>query len=122
MTQPTALVIDDDVVLGMLFQAALETCGFRVEHISDSTEALPQISEQLPNLVVLDMQMPKLSGLEVARSLRADPRTSHIPIMMVTANALTSRDEAINALVDVLLIKPITVSQIVEFARRLTGS
>ncbi len=122
MTQPKAVVIDDDVALGGLFQATLEMCGFSVRHITDSSTAIAQVNSQLPDLIVLDMQMPRVSGLEVARSLRANPVTAKIPIMMVTANAQTTRDQAIDELVDVLLIKPITASQIIDFARRLTGS
>jgi CheY-like chemotaxis protein len=120
MHQPLAIVIDDDIMLGALFQAALETCGFKVISISDSSTAFARVLEQMPDLIVLDMQMPKISGLAVAQALRADPRTAHIRIMMVTANAQTTRDEAVNSVVDVLLIKPITLSQIINFAKRLT--
>lgn len=118
--QPTALVIDDDASLATLYQLALEMAGFYVEQLNDSTLALPKILEMMPDVVMLDMQMPHVSGVDVLRAIRAEARLESVKVIMVTANTQVTYDETVNTLADLLLLKPVALRQIVDLASRLT--
>ncbi len=80
------LVVEDDPQLLRLYRAALLVSGFDVIPVSDGIEALYQIDADLPDLVVLDLGLPRLSGHDVQRDLSANDRTKHIPILVVTGD------------------------------------
>jgi D-3-phosphoglycerate dehydrogenase / 2-oxoglutarate reductase len=113
-----ALVVEDDLSLGMAFATALKHSGFVVEHIMDSTTVLAKIEESQPDLVTLDVQMPTVSGIDILRAIRANPLLNHIKVMVVTANSTITQDEDANSLADVVLLKPVSLSQITTFATR----
>lgn len=79
------LVADDDDILADLVQFRLETAGHEVATVADGEAALAQARERTPDLVVLDSMMPVLSGPEVLRSFRSDPKLSTVPVLMLTA-------------------------------------
>lgn len=121
MSNPTAIVVDDDLNIGSIFKTALELSGFSVEHIQDSRRAFERIRAVQPILVTLDMQMPIVSGAELLRAIRADEQLVGTKVMLVTANSRVTQDEAVNQLADVILIKPVTLAQIRDLATRLAG-
>jgi two-component system phosphate regulon response regulator PhoB len=84
---PSILVVDDERDLVELMTVNLEAAGYRVIPAHSGDEGLSKASEHLPSLVILDLMMPGLSGIEVARRLRANPRTTGVPIIMLTARA-----------------------------------
>jgi DNA-binding response OmpR family regulator len=84
--QPTVLVADDDDDVLGLVAIRLEHAGYRVLTASDGEEALNTARESLPALAVLDVVMPKLTGIEVARALREDDATRRIRIILLTAS------------------------------------
>ena len=86
----TILVVDDERDLVELLTVNLRAEGHRVRQAYNGDEALLQAAETPPDLVVLDMMMPGLSGADVARRLRANPRTARVPIIMLTARATES--------------------------------
>lgn len=79
------LVVDDERDLVDLLKINLTRAGFRVDAAHTGREALSRVAAQMPDLVVLDLMLPELSGLEVASRLRADPPTARLPIIMLTA-------------------------------------
>jgi two-component system alkaline phosphatase synthesis response regulator PhoP len=81
----TILIADDTEQNVELIQAYLDELGCRVVTAFDGQETLDRVAEAKPDLVLLDIMMPKLSGFEVCRKLKADPATRDIPICMVTA-------------------------------------
>ena len=85
MSTPRVLVIEDDDALATLVQYNLEKEGYDVAVAGDGEEGLVQIDERLPDLVILDWMLPKVSGIEVCRRLRSRPETRNIPIIMLTA-------------------------------------
>ena len=87
MVPATVLVVDDDPVILRLLEVNFEMEGFTVVRASDGTEGLERAREVLPDVVVLDVMMPRMTGYEVAAALRADDATSAIPIIFVTARA-----------------------------------
>ncbi len=86
-TKPKILVIDDEPDAVELVEFNLKQAGFEVITAADGAEALRQGRSHLPDLVVLDLMLPEIDGLEVCKLLRHDPTTAAIPIVMVTAKA-----------------------------------
>ena len=82
---PLVLVVEDEAALVTLLRYNLEREGFRVAEARDGEEAMLQIAEQMPDLVVLDWMLPLMSGIEVCRQLRRLPETRRLPIVMLTA-------------------------------------
>jgi two-component system, OmpR family, response regulator MtrA len=81
------LIADDDADILSLVKAVLERSGHEVVAASDGTEALASVRARKPDLVVLDIAMPEVDGLEVLRRLRADPTTSELPVVLLSARA-----------------------------------
>lgn len=86
----TILVADDDPAIVRLVEVNLKLEGFEVITASDGEEALRAVHEQMPALVLLDVMMPKLDGYEVCERLRADGRTRHVNVIMLTAKSLSA--------------------------------
>jgi DNA-binding NarL/FixJ family response regulator len=104
--QPTILVVDDTPANAELLEASLSPRGYRVQIASSGAEALAQMGTEPPDLVLLDVLMPGMDGFEVCRRLRADPVTSFLPVVMITATAGQERVRAIQAGADDFLSKP----------------
>ena len=99
------LVVDDERSVGELVAEALD--GHEVELALDGTSGLSRIRALRPALVVLDMNMPGLSGIEVCKALRADPATAGIKVLMLTGQgSMESVEEGFAALVDDYIVKP----------------
>ena len=90
MAPATVLVVDDDPVILKLLEVNFEMEGFQVVRAADGAEGLERAREVLPDIVVLDVMMPRMTGYEVAKALREDDDTAHIPIIFVTARAQSS--------------------------------
>ncbi len=90
MPPATVLVVDDDPVILKLLEVNFEMEGFQVVRAADGAEGLERAREVLPDIVVLDVMMPRMTGYEVAKALRENSDTAHIPIIFVTARAQSS--------------------------------
>lgn len=84
------LVVDDDPDIRALVALKLSTAGHKVELAADGHGALRSVSNQVPDLVVLDVGMPGMSGFDVCRALRQQEATAKIPVMLLTAKAQES--------------------------------
>ena len=84
--RPTILVIDDDHMLLTMISRILEQNGCEVRTIDNGAEALQSAADHLPDLIILDVMMPRMNGLDVCRRLTAKPDTSLIPVILLTAN------------------------------------
>jgi DNA-binding response OmpR family regulator len=82
---PVVLVADDDADIRALVAFRLERAGYRVVTASDGEQALELVRAESPDLAVLDVMMPRLSGLEVTKRLRQQPETSRLPVILLTA-------------------------------------
>jgi len=87
------LVVDDHVDGLITLCALLETMGFQVMSTNDATRAVSIAAEFHPDVVILDIGMPKLNGYELARRLRADPRFAHVPLVAVTGYGMKADKE-----------------------------
>ncbi len=84
-TKSTIMVVDDDLDLITLLRLMLEQKGFNVMCAYDGLQVFAGLEKQMPNLILLDIMMPEIDGLEVLRRLKAAPETSSIPIILLTA-------------------------------------
>ncbi len=85
MAKETILVVDDEEDILELVRYNLAKEGYAVAGVTSGEEALKHVSAAMPHLVILDLMLPGLNGLEVCKTLKANPRTQHIPIVMLTA-------------------------------------
>jgi two-component system phosphate regulon response regulator PhoB len=110
---PYILVVEDEDALAALLQYNLDKEGYRVAIATDGEEALMQIDEQMPDLVVLDWMLPKVSGVEVCRRLRARAETRSLPIIMLTARGEeTDRIRGLDTGADDYVVKPFSMSEL----------
>src|SRR5689334_18630596 len=88
MREPPLILVVDDVPDNVeILQMRLEAQGYEVETAGDGVEALAKIRERLPDLVLLDIMMPKMDGIETVKRLKADASLPFIPVILVTAKA-----------------------------------
>src|SRR5262245_37046771 len=81
------LAVDDERAILRLVQVNLERAGYRVVMASDGREAMEKVASERPDLIVLDVMMPYMDGFEVLRTLKRNPATRDIPVIMLTAKA-----------------------------------
>lgn len=112
------LVADDDEDIRAYLEITLQLAGFEVLLARDGVEALEVALSRHPDVIVLDVMMPRLDGLQALERLRADPRTGHLPVMLLTARART--DDAIEGLdrgADDYVAKPFDPDELVARVR-----
>ncbi len=102
------LVVDDNEQNLELLVAYLETLGCPVVTAVDGVDALDKIAADNPDLILLDIMMPRMSGFEVCRKIKSDPTTRDIPVIMVTAlNELTDIERGVESGTDDFITKPV---------------
>jgi CheY-like chemotaxis protein len=112
-----ALVVEDHVDSAIIFSEAVRRAGFEVETVRDGEEALERLAVVEPDIVILDLNLPSVSGVDVLRQIRSDPRLVNTRVVVVTAH-----DEMINSIqeqADLVLIKPVAFSQIRKLATEI---
>ncbi|MFY1693418.1 GGDEF domain-containing response regulator [Plantactinospora sp. WMMB782] len=108
------LVVDDDEDIVRFVSFNLRLHGFEVAQASDGQEALEVIEQRRPDLAVVDLRMPRIDGLELTRRLRANPMTSALPVIMLTAKGLTvDKVNGLTAGADDYLVKPFDTAELV---------
>ncbi|MCL6560084.1 MAG: response regulator [Firmicutes bacterium] len=116
------LVVDDESPLRMLIRATLEDDEFEIFEAEDGIAGLEQACANLPDLIILDMMMPGLTGLEVCRKLKQDPRTAHIKILLLTAKGQQrDKEAALAAGADYFIAKPFSPSGLITFINKVFG-
>jgi DNA-binding response OmpR family regulator len=114
------LVVDDEPEAVELLEFNLQQAGYKVITAEDGTEALQKARTNLPELIVLDLMLPEISGLEVCRMLRRDPATAQIPIIMLTAKAAEiDRILGLELGADDYVTKPFSPRELVLRAKKL---
>ena len=116
------LVVDDDDVIRQLITVNLELEGFEVATAVDGQDCLDKVKDIKPDVITLDIMMPRLDGWEAADRLRADPETAGIKVVLLSARAQEAdlaRGSRIG--VDAYLTKPFDPDELIETVRRLAG-
>jgi len=115
------LVAEDNPANRELIREILEVQGYEVLEAANGLEALEQIEEKLPDLVLMDIQMPLIDGLEAVSKLRTDERFGKLPVIALTAYAMSGdEDKALMAGFDGYLSKPMDVKQLLLYLQQFT--
>ena len=113
MATPRIMVVEDEDSLATLLQYNLEKEGYDVALAGDGEEALMMVDERLPDLIVLDWMLPKISGIEVCRRLRQRNETRNVPILMLTARGEeTDRIRGLDTGADDYVVKPFSMTEL----------
>jgi CheY-like chemotaxis protein len=116
----TALVVEDDIDLAFLVGRVLQKAGFEVEKVYTGLQALAALGSTVPNLIILDLGLPQVSGGEILESIRRDPRLSRTYFVITTAYphlTQTIKDKA-----DLVLSKPVSYAKLRDLSRKLIAS
>lgn len=112
------LVVDDNPDLRAIFARAFDRRHFAVQVAVDGGEAIEHLKTELPDVLILDLNMPKVSGFDVLNYVRQNQDTKDVKVIIVTGNCMAMQaPEAEFA--DLLLIKPVSIIDLITFAQRL---
>lgn len=109
------LFIEDEEDQIMMVRTRMEACGYAMVAAVDGVEGLKKVYEEKPDLILMDLVMPKMNGYEVCDRLKKDPKTRDIPVIVVTASGVRNLEERCLALgVEEIIRKPYESSYLVE--------
>ncbi len=115
-----AMVVEDDLDLAIIFTEAMQAAGFQVETIQNGSQAARRLTQTVPDVVVLDLHLPGMSGKSILKQIRADARLDKACVILATADARladTFQEEA-----DLVLVKPVSFNQLRDLAIRLKSN
>ena len=119
---PLVLVVDDSLTVRRVTQRLLLREGFRVALAKDGLDALARLAEEIPSIVLSDIEMPRMDGFDFVRNLRSDPRLNELPVIMITSRiAQKHRDHAAELGVDHYLGKPYSEEDLLALIGRYTA-
>jgi two-component system, cell cycle response regulator DivK len=116
-SKPLALLIEDDRDVSELFRHVLDMAGYQSENIYDGVEAMKRLAVTQPDVVLLDLQLPGISGVEILKKMRADERLMTIPVIVITAYAYYAKNLPIQP--DLFLLKPVDIHDLSNVMQRL---
>ena len=123
MTQKTVLIIEDEEDAAELFAEMMRVSGFRVLKTSTSKPAISMMTEDKPDIVLLDIMMPEISGLDILRQMRRDSNLSNIPVIVVTAKSMPADiKNGMEAGASTYLTKPVGFQELREAVNRTLGT
>ena len=107
MVHPDVVIIDDDPMVGELSRDLLQDAGYSVTLVQDSLEAIPTIKAQMPRLIITDIMMPGITGMDICKSVKSDPSLKHIKIIVVSGKSYdVEKQRAFQFGADFFLSKP----------------
>jgi two-component system cell cycle response regulator DivK len=122
VTEKTVLIVEDNELNMKLFNDLLDAHGYRTLQTRDGMEALDLAREHRPDLILMDIQLPEVSGLEVTKWLKADDELQGIPVVAVTAFAMKGDEEKIReGGCEAYISKPISVASFLDTVRKFIG-
>lgn len=114
------LVVDDDKTTRKMVSLILKSKGYEVVTAENGMDGLQKLGLEQINLILTDMNMPYMDGIEFTKQVRANPETAHIPIVMLTTEAdEEEKKKAFDAGVDDYLVKPASAEQIVDSMKKI---
>jgi len=121
MSEPKKiLIVEDEVDILQLFAVRIEVNGYDVVTAVDGEEALEKVNSENPDLILLDLMIPKIDGYEVCRTLKFDDETKNIPIIILSAlNEAVDKQKALDAGVDAYFVKPFDLEELVQKIKEL---
>jgi two-component system cell cycle response regulator DivK len=120
MSDRRVLYVEDNEYNRKIVRQLLSRTSYRLLEAMDGEEGVAMAQRELPDLILMDVQLPKLSGLDATRRIRADPRTAHIPLVVVTSFALSGDGQrAMDAGASAYLAKPYSPRDLLALIRKL---
>jgi chemosensory pili system protein ChpA (sensor histidine kinase/response regulator) len=121
-TKPVIMVVDDSITVRKVTSRLLERHGYEVVQAKDGVDALAQLQETIPDVMLLDVEMPRMDGYELAMNMRGDDRTQDVPIIMITSRTGDKhRQRAMDVGVNVYMGKPYNDTTLLENIETLRG-
>jgi diguanylate cyclase (GGDEF)-like protein len=117
MEKPSALIIEDDRDIVALFRHVLDLAGYRTEIVLDGKVAVEHLTQSTPDIVLLDLGLPNVSGVEILTMMRADERLKKTPVVVITAHAQLA--ETLPVAPQLILIKPVNIEQMSRLIRQI---
>jgi CheY-like chemotaxis protein len=117
MGKPLALIIEDHQDSAVIFAEALKGAGCEIETIATGDVALQRLAETTPAVVVLDLDLPRVSGIDILKQIRADARLANTRVIVATAYPALSA--GLDEEADLVLVKPVSFSQLRDLVVRL---
>ena len=118
----TILIVEDNELNMKLFNDLLQAHGYETVQTMDGRDAVDLVKEHMPDLILMDIQLPEISGLEVTKILKADDALKHIPVIAVTAFAMKGDEEKIrDGGCEGYIAKPISVPVFLETVNKFLG-
>ncbi len=115
MANEFILIVDDEIETIDLLRSALSRRGYEVEGVTDGEQGLQFVRERRPALLLLDLMMPRLSGYDVCRQLRADPQTANLPIIVLSASGtLAAEADSLAAGANRFVVKPVGIKVLAD--------
>ena len=119
MDSPVVLVVDDNEDSRIIYGSALRHAGYAVRTANDGVQCVESAVANAPDLILLDISMPRLDGMQALEQLKTDPRTSTSPVVAVSARVNKEQhDTVLKAGFSEVLLKPITPAKILESVKR----
>ncbi|HEX4885230.1 MAG TPA: hybrid sensor histidine kinase/response regulator, partial [Casimicrobiaceae bacterium] len=119
---PLVLVVDDSLTVRKITSRLLTREGFRVATAKDGLDALQSVGEETPDIILLDIEMPRMDGFEFTKTLKSDPKHAHVPIIMITSRTADKhRMRAAELGVDLYLGKPFQEIELLRNLREMLG-
>lgn len=119
MSERTILYIEDNEYNRKIVRQLLGRSSYRLMEAVDGESGVAMAQKELPELILMDVQLPKMSGLDATKALRSDPRTKDIPIIVITSFALSGdREKAADAGADSYLAKPYSPRELLALVRQ----
>jgi len=120
MEPKTVLIIEDEEDAAELFAEMMRVSGFRVVKTSKSTSALTMMTAEKPDVILLDIMMPEISGLDILRQMRRDPALANIPVIVITAKGMPADiKNGMEAGASTYLTKPVGFLELKEAVERI---
>lgn len=122
MSQKTVLIIEDEEDAADMFAEMMRVSGYRVLKTSSSTPALTMMTAEKPDVVILDIMMPEISGLDILREMRKNPDLAMVPVVVVSAKSMPADIKlGMEAGASLYLTKPVGFTELKEAIERALG-
>lgn len=117
--QPLALIVEDDSLLADVYSRTLNLVAYQTKIVGDGQEALEWLSRQTPDLLILDLHLPSVSGDVILRRVKREPRLNNMQIMILTADSTMMAQMDLTGRTIYTLVKPVNPIQLQKLAERL---
>jgi two-component system phosphate regulon response regulator PhoB len=123
MNEKTVMIIEDEEDAAELFAEMMRVSGYRVVKTSKSAPAIEMMTAEKPDVILLDIMMPEVSGLDILRQMRSDPMLANIPVVIITAKGMPADiKNGMEAGASTYLTKPVGFLDLKEAVERALGS